>query len=270
MNAIKDVAAAAKLVAFGFQPGLTPLRNVEYSTLVKRCGSDPEFARIVHAVAQGFDVIVLAVDANAGLVLGAGTGTQFAVRVTDHIPKLDHRPIATLAHLAIAALAFYRPEDLDDDTHIGRVTVRHVDELVDRAAQELERRAAAFDADDGVPIDDPDLIQMWRYYRRRNPVAATCDDRAHSGSRLAIIKRVAEYLADNGMLRRAGNENGGTYQTTARYKIHVRELAGQQMLGQLAALGVTVGVPEDTTAAGPDPVIPVSAPDPAARSESGV
>jgi hypothetical protein len=269
MNSIKDVAAAAKLVAFGFQPGLTPLRNIEYSTLAKRCGSDPVFAQMVHAVAQGFDVIVLAADTNAGLVLGAGTGTQFAVRVTDHIPKLDHRPIATLAHLAIAALAFYRPEDLDDDTHVGRVTVRHVDELVDQAAQELERRAAESDADDGVPVDDPDLIQMWRYYRRRNPVAATGDARAHSGSRLAIIKRVAEYLADNGMLRRAGNENGGTYQTTARYKIHVRELAGQQMLGQLAALGVTVAAPEDTGAAGPGSITPASASDAPVVPESG-
>ncbi|UWS69822.1 hypothetical protein [Streptomyces noursei] len=113
--------------------------------------------------------------------------------------------------------------------------------MVEQATKELERQAAEAGTDDGVPADHPDLIQLWRYYQRRNPVSSTGDDRAHSKSRHALIKRVAEYLADNGMLRRAGKENGGTYTTTARYQIQVRELAGQQMLGQLAELGITVG-----------------------------
>lgn len=241
MNAIDDTAAATRLLAFGFQPGLTPRRNAEYAALVERCRTDPTFARHLHAAARGFDLTVIAVDTRAGLVLGATAETQFAVSVADHISKPVDRPIAALAHLAIAALAYYRPEDLDDETHVGRVTVRHVDEMVEQAAKQLERRAAEAGADDGVPVDDPDLIQLWRYYQRRNPVAPTGDDRAHSKSRHAIIKRVAEYLADNGMLRRAGNENGGTYTTTARYQIQVRELAGQRMLGELASLGVTVG-----------------------------
>lgn len=241
MNAIDDIAAVTRLLAFGFLPGLTPRRNAEYAALVERCRTDPEFARQLHAAARGFDLTVIAVDTRAGLVLGATAETQFAVSVADHISKPVDRPIAALAHLAIAALAYYRPEDLDDEAHVGRVTVRHVDEMVEQAAKQLERRAAEADADDGVPVDHPDLIQLWRYYQRRNPVALTGDDRAHSKSRHAIIKRVAEYLADNGMLRRAGNENGGTYTTTARYQIQVRELAGQRMLGELAALGVTVG-----------------------------
>lgn len=240
MHDANDMAAVSRLLAFGFQAGLTPRRNVEYAALVGRCRTDPAFAQLLHAAARGFDLTVIAVDPRAGLVLGATAETQFAVSVADHISKPADRPIAALAHLAIAALAYYRPEDLDDEAHIGRVTVRHVDAMVEQAAKELERRAAETDTDDGVPVDHPDLIQLWRYYQRRNPVAFTEDDRAHSKSRHAIIKRVAEYLADNGMLRRAGRENGGTYTTTARYQIQVRELAGQQMLGELAALGVTV------------------------------
>lgn len=241
MSNFEDMAAVSRLFAFGLQPGLTPLRNAEYATLVGRCRTDPAFAQLLNAVARGFDLTVIAVDSRAGLVLGATAETQFAVSVADHIGKPADRPIAALAHLAIAALAYYRPEDLDDETHVGRVTVRHIDEMVEQSAKELERRAADADEDDGVPVDHPDLIQLWRYYQRRNPVALTGDDRAHSKSRHAIIKRVAEYLADNGMLRRAGNENGGTYTTTARYQIQVRELAGQRMLGELASLGVTVG-----------------------------
>jgi len=241
MNSLEDMAAVSRLLAFGFQSGLTPRRSAEYTALVERCRTDPEFARLLHAAARGFDLTVIAVDTRAGLVLGATAETQFAVSVADHIGKPADRPIAALAHLAIAALAFYRPEDLDDEAHVGRITVRHVDEMVEQASKELERRALETGVDDGVPADQPDLIHLWRYYQRRNPVALTGDDRAHSKSRHAIIKRVAEYLADNGMLRRAGSENGGTYTTTARYQIQVRELAGQQMLGELAALGVTVG-----------------------------
>ncbi|WP_019357609.1 hypothetical protein [Streptomyces sp. AA1529] len=241
MNNPDDTAAVNRLLACGFQPGLTPRRNAEYATLVDRCRTDPDFARLLHAAARGFDLTVIAVDPRAGLVLGATAETQFAVSVTDHITRPADRPIAALAHLAIAALAYYRPEDLDDPSHIGRITVRHVDEMVERATKELERQAAEADTDDGVPADHPDLMQLWRYYQRRNPVSSTGDDRAHSKSRHALIKRVAEYLADNGMLRRAGKENGGTYTTTARYQIQVRELAGQQMLGHLAELGITVG-----------------------------
>jgi hypothetical protein len=237
----EDMAAVSRLLAFGFQPGLTPRRNAEYAALVSRCGTDPAFAQLLHAAARGFDLTIIAVSPRAGLVLGATAETQFAVSIADHIRQPADRPIAALAHLAIAALAYYRPEDLDDETHVGRVTVRHVDEMVEQASKELERHAAEADEDDGVPVDYPDLIQLWRYYQRRNPVTPTEDARAHSKSRHAIIKRVAEYLADKGMLRRAGNENGGTYTTTARYQIQVRELAGQQMLGELAALGVTVG-----------------------------
>lgn len=242
MNSIDDTAAVTRLLAFGFQPGLTPRRNAEYAALIGRCRTDPQFVQHLHAAARGFDLTVIAVDPRAGLVLGATAETQFAVSVTDHISKPADRPIAALAHLAIATLAYYRPEDLDDDSHVGRVTVRHIDAMVEQATKELERQAAEADTDDGVPVDHPDLIRLWRYYQRRNPVASTGDDRAHSKSRHAIIKRVAEYLADNGMLRRAGKENAGTYTTTARYQIQVRELAGQQMLGQLAELGITVGL----------------------------
>ncbi len=247
-----DAAAANKLLAFGFQSALTPSRSIEYQGLVKRCRTDPEFVQLVHAVARGFELTIIAIDNRAGLVLGTVVDTQFAVKVGDHISKTADRPIAALAHLAIAALAFYRPEDLDDEVHVGRVTIHHVDVMVEQAAKQLNRRALEVGADDGVPVDNPDLVQLWRYYQRRNQVSATGDDRALATSRRAIIKRVAEYLADNGMLRRAGNENGGTYNTTARYQIQVRELAGQQMLGQLAELGVTVGADGNPTTADPD------------------
>lgn len=241
MATVEDIATANRLLAFGFQPGLTPRRNAEYATLVDRCRTDPAFAQVVHAAASGFDLTVIAVDTRAGLVLGATTETQFSARVADHISRPVDRPIAALAHLAIASLGFYRPEDLDDETHVGRITIRHVDEMVEQAAKVLELRANEDDQDEGVPVDQPDLVRLWRYYLHRDPVSSTGDDRAHHTSRRALIKRVAEYLADNGMLRRAGTENGGTYTTTSRYQIQVRELAGQRMLGELAALGVTVG-----------------------------
>lgn len=240
MSEFDDVSNAARLIAFGFQPTQTPGRtDGEYRALVERHRTDPAFAQAVQAVARGFDLTVIAVDQRAGIVLGPTAETKFAASVADHIPRPADRPIAALAHLAIAALAFPRPETLDDDDH-GRITVNHVDDLVTAAAQELDRRAQESGDDDGAPADQPDLVLLWRYYLRRNAVGTTRDPREHSGARRALIKRVAEYLAQNGMLRRAGDADGGTFTTTTRFQIQVRELASQRMLSDLAALGVAV------------------------------
>ncbi|CAM5620072.1 hypothetical protein SCANM63S_09593 [Streptomyces canarius] len=46
------------------------------------------------------------------------------------------------------------------------------------------------------------------------------------------------FLTDSGFLQRTGDDNGGTYRTTARYQLQVRDLAGSAALAELVELGI--------------------------------
>lgn len=253
VSMLDDIADASRLVSFGFRPALRPTQLADYRDLVGRYLSDPGFAQMVHAAARGFDVTVITVHPQAGIILDPPLDSPFAASIADHVPNTRDRPLVLLAHLAIAALAFPRAADLDDSTYVGRVTVDHVDEAVTDAAEELGRRATESGESVDPPADQPDLVTLWRYFLRRNSVGQTGDGRVLPTSRRGLIKRAAEYLADNGMLRRVSSDAGGTYSTTIRYQIQVQQLAATQMIGDLAELGIAV----------PGGAVPSSRPSPA-------
>lgn len=52
-----------------------------------------------------------------------------------------------------------------------------------------------------------------------------------------MAKAVA-FLTDSGFLQRTGDDNGGTYRTTARYQLQVRDMAGTAAMAELLELGV--------------------------------
>jgi hypothetical protein len=43
---------------------------------------------------------------------------------------------------------------------------------------------------------------------------------------------------DSGFLQRTGDDAGGTYRTTARYQLQVRDMAGTAAMSELLELGV--------------------------------
>ncbi|GAA3242147.1 hypothetical protein GCM10020256_65830 [Streptomyces thermocoprophilus] len=141
-----DAADAARLVAFGLQPKLQPARDQEYADLLRRHREDPAFARLADAVAAGLGLVVLEVSPRAGMAVTAAEDSVFAVRMGDYARRASadsgDRFLHGLAHLAVAAMAFPRPEDLADDGYIGRVTVNGVDAFVRQACRRLEERAA--------------------------------------------------------------------------------------------------------------------------------
>ncbi|MBI0383581.1 hypothetical protein JBE27_46850, partial [Streptomyces albiflaviniger] len=110
-----DAADAARLVAFGLQPKLLPARDVEYAELLRRHRDEPAFARLTDAVAAGLGLIVLEVSTRAGMAVTAAEDSVFAVRMGDYARRAAtdsaDRFLHGLAHLAVAALAFPRPED---------------------------------------------------------------------------------------------------------------------------------------------------------------
>ena len=237
-----DTADAARLVAFGLQPKLLPARDAEYTELLRRYREEPTFARLADAVATGLGLVVLEVSTRAGMALAAAEDSVFAVRMGDYARRAStdsaDRFLHGLAHLAVAAMAFPRPEDLADDGYIGRITVNGVDSFVRQACRKLEERAEAEGENTDPATNTPGLEAAWRVYSRRSATGATKDSRRLAGSTTGIIAKAVGFLVDSGFLQRTGDDAGGTYRTTARFQLQVRDMAGSAAMAELLELGV--------------------------------
>ncbi|MER7584645.1 hypothetical protein [Kitasatospora sp. NPDC097691] len=237
-----DVADAARLVSFGLQAKLLPARDVEYAELVRRHREDPPFARLADAIATGMGLVVLEVSPRAGMAVAAAEDSLFAVRMGDYSRRAasesTDRFLHGLAHLAVAAMAFPRPEDLADDTYLGRITVNGVDSFVRQACRRLEEQADVEGANTDPQSDAPGLEAAWRVWARRTATGATKDARRLSGSTIGIVAKAVMFLVDSGFLQKVSDDSGGTYRTTARYQLQVRDLAGSAAMAELLDLGV--------------------------------
>ncbi|GDY67210.1 hypothetical protein SAV14893_066030 [Streptomyces avermitilis] len=237
-----DAADAARLVAFGLQPKLQPARDQEYTELLRRYREDPPFARLADAVATGLGLVVLEVSPRAGMAVTAAEDSVFAVRMGDYARRTaadsGDRFLHGLAHLAVAAMAFPRPEDLADDGYIGRVSVNGVDAFVRQACRRLEERAEEQGENTDPATDAPGLEAAWRIWARRSAAGATKDARRLAGSTTGIVGKAVVFLTDSGFLQRTGDDSGGTYRTTARYQLQVRDMAGSAALAELLELGI--------------------------------
>src|SRR5205823_717351 len=129
-----DAADAARLIALGLRPKQLPARDLIYADLVRRYQQDPVFADLVEAVAAGLGLAVLAVTTQSGAVLAAMSDSLFEVKIDEYARRVNLRDrnvekvLHGLIHLAVAALCFPRPDDLADDTYVGRVSVDQVDQ----------------------------------------------------------------------------------------------------------------------------------------------
>jgi hypothetical protein len=237
-----DTADAARLVSFGLHPKLLPARDAEYAGLLRRYRDEPAFARLADAVATGLGLIVLEVSTRAGMALAAGEDSAFAVRMGDYARRASadsaDRFLHGLAHLAAAAMAFPRPEDLADDGYIGRISVNGVDSFVRQACRRLAERAGETGENADPASDSPGLEAAWRVYSRRSATGATKDARRLAGSTTGIIAKAVAFLVDSGFLQRTGDDAGGTYRTTARYQLQVRDMAGSAAMAELLELGI--------------------------------
>ncbi|WP_221219350.1 hypothetical protein [Prauserella isguenensis] len=228
------------------RPKLVPGRDVVYADLVRRYGEDSAFKQLTHSVAAGLGLMVLEVNAQAGAVLAATDESVFEIKMDSYARQSKIRErrdtekvLHGLIHLATAALGYPRPDDLANDTYIGRVSVEQVDGVVREACRILDERAAT----NTDPLADaPELEQAWRAYARRPAAAATKDGRLAPDTTRGMVTRALRFLAEQGFLVPVSSEQGGTYRTTPRYQVQVRELAADAAFDELLALGV-VSVP---------------------------
>ncbi|RIJ77591.1 hypothetical protein D1871_06405 [Nakamurella silvestris] len=241
---VTSVVDASRLLAFALRPKLRPARDGDYAELVRRYREDDAFAELVKAVCLGLDLIVLDVDDRHGMVLASTDDSVFAVRMADYAKrtggegKAAERVLHALAHLGTATLAYPRPADLANLAYVGRVTVNGVEAFVREAARRLNEAALEADEDLDPPADQPDLEASWRVYLRRAATPGSVDGRRVSSSTTGMVSKAMAFLADQGMLTRRSDDDGGTYATTSRYRVQVAE-AGSRMFAELLALGIT-------------------------------
>ncbi len=236
---MSDTETAARLVGYGMRPKALPGRDPDYADLVRRYREDDEFRTTVQRVASGLGLVVLAVDTGPGIVLAATEGSVFEIRMDEYARRTTlanrgaDKVLHGIAHLAVAALAFPRPDDLGDDSYVGRVSVELVDGAVREACRVLDERA-------GGPADPesdaPQLEEVWRVWQRRPEATATKDGRVGESTTRGIVGKALRFLADQGFLVPVGAE--GAYRTTPRYQVQVRELAAQRAFDELLALNV--------------------------------
>lgn len=238
------VADAARLIGLSLRPKLLPARDDTYRVLVHRFRDDDAFAEIVRAIAVGLDLVILDADVRHGLVVASTDESVFAIKMTDYAKrtggegKAAERVIHALAHLGAAALAYPRPADLSNPAYVGRITVHGVDAFVREAGRRLAESVAEQGERQDPDAGTPDLEAAWRVYMRRASTPGSGDGRRVASSTVGIVGKALGFLADQGMLSRRSSDDGGTYVTTSRYRIQVRE-AGQRMFSELLGLGIT-------------------------------
>ncbi len=232
-----DAGAAAQLVGFGLTPRLRPAADAAYLELVERFAADAGFADLVDQVAGGLGLSILDVGAG-GIVLAPAPDSPFAQRLSDYRANLSvsERLLHGLIHVGIAAYCYPTAAALAD-ADVRVCSVAGVERFLRDAATRLREQHGDADPD----ADMPELEQAWRLYLRRQATRDTADGRAGVSTTSGMVKYALERLAEQGMVTRSSDAEGGTYRALHRYRVEVRELAALEAYRALAAAGVAGG-----------------------------
>ena len=229
MTAATDAGRAAELIAFALQPKMARGSDERYGVLWSDYRSDEEFRDVVDAVANGLGLVVLAA-ADQGLIIAPMDRSAFRFRLADYQNGMDakRRVLVGLVHLGIAAVAYPREADLEGD-----IVVRRTPEQVERFLRQACERLLETGERDPDAGEDAEEEMAWRTYLAMPSAKRTQKGRYSADCTLGQIIRAFEWLVTQGMARDAG---GGVYQLLDRYRVQVREVAGQVALEQLRAL----------------------------------
>ncbi|MPZ24304.1 MAG: hypothetical protein GEU28_12375 [Dehalococcoidia bacterium] len=246
-----EAADAAVLLRYAWLPKRVPGGDAEYTRLVNRYLGERDFQETCEAIASGLGLFIVTVDPQAGIVAFAEGGSPFALTLGDYSKRASGSDalwvVHGLAFVAAARLCFPQPAHLDAVDRQPRVSVADVDEYVRRLCARLDEEHRDQDID--PPADQPALERTWRAYQRRREVGRTGDARAHQASTQRIAEKTLEWLADHGCLRPVPGVDG-TFWATARFRVIVRELAGNEFYADvLAATGAEGGAGDHAAAA---------------------
>ncbi|MEU1281575.1 hypothetical protein [Streptomyces sp. NPDC005805] len=238
-----DAEDAARLIACGMRPRQRPVKDRAYRDLVVRYRTESDFRALAERTARGLGLKILGATEDIGIALAALPNSVFETKIEDYVRVARQRGegerlLHGIIHLAVAALAFPRPDDLANDSYTGRVSAEAVDRAVRDTCDRLSEKAAATEAGGDTPADAPELEKVWSTYARRPEAALTKDGRLAMNSTKGMITRALNFLTDQGFLAVAGAGEDGWYRTTPRYQLQVREMASTSAFDELLALGV--------------------------------
>lgn len=251
---MSDVHDAATLLRYAWLPKRVPGGDPEYARLVQRYLAERDFQAACQAVASGLGVYIVAVDQQAGVVAFAEDGSPFALTVGDYSKRAAGADTVWVVHgiafVAAARLCFPQPAHLDAVDRQPRVSVADVDEYVRRLCVRLDEEHRDEEVD--PPSDQPALERSWRAYQRRRETGRTGDDRAHLGGTRRMAEKALEWLVEHGCLRPVPGVDA-TFWATARFRVIVRELGGNQFYRDVLAAtedaDADIDVDDDSAAA---------------------
>ena len=218
---IDAIESAARLIAFGLTPGLRPAKEPAYAGLIERYRTEPaerfDKGSGVHLVVLGFTP--------QGIVLGADEDGPFAHKLSDYRRtqlSVEDRMCHGLVQIALAAWCFPTAPDLatSDDSAGIRFSANRVVGYLVKLCEELQRRSVH-----DPELGSPELREAWRAILQRPETRATPDGRSTPGTLHGMVKYALEVLEKGSLVRRTSDDDGGTWQALAAYRIHVRELA---------------------------------------------
>ncbi|PRP89898.1 hypothetical protein ENSA5_70050 [Enhygromyxa salina] len=215
---------AAKLLRFGLQPKLRPANEADYGVLLRRYDAELELRGFVHMIADGLGLVVLGVT-ELGLVLGAEPDGPFALTLADYRRSglsVEARMCHGLIQLLIAAYCFPSAASLEDATHIAgtRVCVNRLVEHLVNLAREFERRA-----NEDPELGTKELREAWRAVLSMAQTRGTTDGRSAANTLSGMTLHALKQLERGGLMRKLGDQDGGSFQALGAYRLQVRELA---------------------------------------------
>lgn len=235
---------AARLVMKGLSPRLRPSADTEYRDLLNAYLADMEFRDLVHTIAGAFEMRVLDVSP-AGIVLAPQPGSRFAATISDYRNRLGDvdRGLVALVLVAVAATLFPTAASLEIIDRPGEASV-NISRIRDNLLGLCQRLEDAFNAN---PKSVPEqLRECWRSVLERPVVRPSLDKDAGKSRRAGLseldglIRIVLNNLEEQGMVYKEQARDEDEYFPTRRYKIHLRELAANEVFdfcGKLAREG---------------------------------
>lgn len=254
-----DLSDAARLMRYAWRPRLLPAKDREYLELVRAWDSRPGLQSAAEAIADGLGIWIVKVDPVVGIVCAAEPDSPFALSIGDFLRQAraegqwSQRVVFAVALLATWRLCFPVPSRLDQPDWVARVSVQEVVRYVDGLCDRLDETLDAFDTDVDPPVDEPQLERAWRAWQRRGRVSRTTDGRRSPRTTTALVTRAMEWMADQGLLDKVNEEEGGVFRSRPRLRILVREVSGTRIYESVLALAESIdsGV-ADLTADAPD------------------
>ncbi len=250
-----DVTEAARLVSFGLQAKLLPARDAEYGELVRRYREDPPFGRLADAVATGMGLVVLEVSARAGMAVAAAEESVFAVRMGDYARRAATSPPTASC---TASRTSRWPRWPSPAPRTSPTTATSAGSPSTAWTPSSGRRAAGWRSAPRPRAPTPTRPATPPAWRPPGGSGPPLRDRRHQGRPPAVRLHHRHRLqggvlpVDSGFLQKTSDDSGGTYRTTARYQLQVRDLAGSAAMAELLDLGVVPVGDGTPTLAPPD------------------